>query len=184
MIRAIEIARRLCPRAKASYLAAIEAGDGLLVDHEVTTPLRLAHFLAQAFHETDGLSIEWESGAYSAPRLLQIFGVGHHSAAITPAEATKLAYDAPAIFERVYGLGNPHKAAELGNTVPGDGYRYRGGGILQTTGRGTTRASARSAASISKDIPNSSSRPNMRSSPRSPNGPKAISTPRRTATTS
>jgi putative chitinase len=139
MIRAIDIARKLCPRAKASYLAAFESGDGLFVDHGVTTPLGLAHFLAQAFHETGGLAMEWESGAYSAPRLLQIFGAGHHSAAVTPAEATKLAYDAPAIFERVYGLGNPHKAAELGNTVPGDGYRYRGGGILQTTGRANYR---------------------------------------------
>jgi putative chitinase len=43
------------------------------------------------------------------------------------------------IFERVYGLGNPRKAHELGNTEPGDGYRYRGGGMLQTTGRSNYR---------------------------------------------
>jgi putative chitinase len=37
------------------------------------------------------------------------------------------------LAERVYGLGNPKKARELGNLKPGDGYRYRGGGLLQTT---------------------------------------------------
>jgi len=71
--------------------------------------------------------------------MLEIFGVGHHSARITPAEAQGLAHNAEALAERVYGLGNPHKAAELGNTEPGDGFRYRGNGVLQTTGRGAHR---------------------------------------------
>lgn len=44
-----------------------------------------------------------------------------------------------AIAERVYGLGNPRKAMELGNIQPGDGFFYRGNGILQTTGRGNHR---------------------------------------------
>jgi putative chitinase len=37
-------------------------------------------------------------------------------------------------WPNVYGLGNPSKARELGNTRPGDGYLFRGGGMLQTTG--------------------------------------------------
>lgn len=135
MSRPIDIVRRACPRAKASYLAAIENGDALVAAHEIITPARLAQFLAQICHESGGLSIEWESGAYSAERLLEIFGEGKHSAAITPDEARRLARDGPAIFERVYGLGNPRKAKELGNTQPGDGWRYRGGGLMQTTGR-------------------------------------------------
>lgn len=135
-----DIAKRLCPRARPSYLAALAAGGPLFKEHGITTPLRMAHFLAQAFHETGGLAIEWESGAYSAARLVQIFGVGRHSAGITESEAARIAYNGPAIFERVYGLGNPKKAKELGNVDPGDGYRYRGGGILQTTGRFNYRA--------------------------------------------
>ena len=138
-MRLIDLVRRLCPHAKSSYQIAFEHGDALFIAHSINTPLRLAHFLAQAFHETGGLTIEWESGAYSAARLLQIFGVGHHSAAITSDEASRLAYKSEAIFERVYGLGNPKKAKELGNTQSGDGYRYRGGGILQTTGRANYR---------------------------------------------
>ena len=41
---------------------------------------------------------------------------------MTPPEATALADHPEAIAERVYGLGNPHKAQELGNTQPGDGF--------------------------------------------------------------
>lgn len=138
-MRPIEVVRKVCPRARQSYLAAFENGDELFAKAGITTPLRLAHFLAQVCHETGGLSIEWESGAYSAPRLMQIFGVGKHSAKVTEAEARALAHNGPAIFDRVYGLGNPGKARELGNTQKGDGWRYRGGGMMQTTGRGNYR---------------------------------------------
>lgn len=134
-MRPIDVALQLCPRAKKSYLAAIENGDLLFKAHGITTPLRLAHFFAQIMHESGGLSIEWESGAYSAGRLVEIFGEGRHSAAISVSEAGSLAHNGRAIFERVYGQGNPRKARELGNTQPGDGYRYRGGGLMQTTGR-------------------------------------------------
>ena len=139
MARAIDIVRRVAPRARENYLAAFEAGDGLLKQHGITTPLRLAHFLAQVLHETGGLRIERESGSYSAKRLMQIFGVGKHSARITWLEAQRLQRKPYDIFERVYGLGNPRKAQELGNTESGDGYLFRGNGIMQTTGRANHR---------------------------------------------
>lgn len=126
-------------RARPGYVAAFREGAETLARHGLTTPLRAAHFLAQVCHETDGLTIEFESMNYRAPRILTIFGQGPHSAAVRPAEAEMLAGRAEALAERVYGLGNPHKAHELGNTEPGDGYRYRGGGLLQTTGRGSYR---------------------------------------------
>jgi len=140
-VRPIDVARKLCPKAKPSYLAAIEHGDALFKAYDITTPARLAHFFAQIMHESGGLAIEWESGAYSAKRLSEIFGWNeekqkwNHSARVTDAEAQQIAQNGKLIFERVYGLGNPGKAKELGNTKPGDGYRYRGGGLMQTTGR-------------------------------------------------
>ena len=139
MTRPVDIVRKVCPRARQSYLAAFEHGDGQFRHHGITTPLRLAHFLAQCLHESGGLTLEWESGAYSANRLVEIFGVGRHSACVTETEAAGLAYNGAAIFERVYGLGNPKKAMELGNADPGDGFKYRGGGIMQTTGRANYR---------------------------------------------
>jgi predicted chitinase len=135
MTRAIDVVRKVAPLAKASYLAAFENGDALLQQHEINTPDRLAHFLAQVLHESGGLRYEWEGMNYRADRLLAIFGVGKHTAKITPAEASRLAGNPEAIAERVYGLGNPAKASELGNTNAGDGFRYRGGGLMQTTGR-------------------------------------------------
>lgn len=139
MLRAFDVVRKLAPNAKPAYLAAFAAGDGTLSKYGVTTPLRLAHFLAQVLHESGGLTIERESGSYSAARIMEIFGVGKHSAAVTSAEAAKLARNGPALFDRVYGLGNPRKAKELGNTKSGDGWAYRGNGIMQTTGRGAHR---------------------------------------------
>jgi putative chitinase len=61
---------------------------------------------------------------YSADRMLKIFG---QSAGLTREEAEELAFKEKEIAERVYGLGNPRKAKVLGNTEPGDGWRYRGG---------------------------------------------------------
>jgi len=139
MTRAIDVVRQVAPHANANYLAAFERGDVLLQQHEITTPNRLAHFLAQVLHESGGLAIEHESMNYSAPRLMEIFGVGRHSAAVTPAEAERLAHDERGIAERVYGLGNRRKSEELGNKEPGDGFRYRGCGLMQTTGRSNFR---------------------------------------------
>jgi hypothetical protein len=39
------IARKLCPRARASYIKALERGDALFARHGITTPLRMAHVL-------------------------------------------------------------------------------------------------------------------------------------------
>ena len=131
--------RQVAPRARDSYLQAVRDGQPLFDENGITTPHRMAHFLAQAMQETGAFTVLRESMSYSAPRMMEIFGVGHHSAAITEAEAAGLANNEKALAERVYGLGNPRKAAELGNTQAGDGFLYRGNGVLQTTGRGNHR---------------------------------------------
>jgi putative chitinase len=132
----IKTVERVASKAQNNYLEAIRRGERLFNDHQITTPLRMAHFLAQALHETGGFNILRENMNYSAKRMLEIFGVGHHSAAVTAAEAATLVNHPEGIAERVYGLGNPHMARQLGNTTPGDGFLYRGNGVLQTTGRG------------------------------------------------
>jgi len=130
-----EILKSVAPNAKPNYVDGFTNAQDLLYQFGINTPLRISHFLAQVLHETGGGTVLFENLNYTTPaRLLQIFGVGHHSAAIRPEEVNGLIGNPQALAERVYGLGNPRKAKELGNTRPGDGYRYRGGGALQTTG--------------------------------------------------
>jgi predicted chitinase len=57
MPRAVDVVRRVAPRAKPGYLAAFENGDALLRAHGITAPDRLAHFLAQILHESGGLEL-------------------------------------------------------------------------------------------------------------------------------
>ena len=135
-INIIDTVKHITQNANINYLEAIRQGDALFQKHGITTPLRMAHFLAQALHETGGFTVLRESMNYSASRLIEIFGINHHSAAVTADEAVTLAHKPEAIAERVYGLGNQRKAHELGNIHQGDGFLYRGNGVLQTTGRG------------------------------------------------
>ena len=46
---------------------------------------------------------------YTAPRIMQMFGVGRHSAKITVAGAGGLSGNPWGLAERVYGLGSPIK---------------------------------------------------------------------------
>ena len=135
LTKTLAVIRQLSPGANPNYLQAIREGGPLFDSHGITTPLRMAHFMAQAMAETGAFKVLRESMKYKVPQMLLIFGVGHHSAKVTAEEAPSLALNEHALSERVYGLGNPTKAHELGNTEPGDGFRYRGNGVLQMTGR-------------------------------------------------
>lgn len=139
MMRAIDIVRKVAPRAHPNYLRAFEDGDDLLAEFGIASALRLSHFLAQVCHETMGLKSLREDMSYRAETISRIFGVGKHSAAVRPDEARMLASNPQGLAERVYGMGNPRKARELGNERPGDAYNARGGGPLQTTGLGNYR---------------------------------------------
>lgn len=134
-MRAIDVIRKVAPHARAAYLNAFDAGDELLRSAGITTPMRMAHFLAQVLHESGGLTVTFENMNYKTFEVLRrTFGAGHHTAALSDAECRALLGRPRELAERVYGLGNPKKARELGNTRVGDGYLFRGGGILQTTG--------------------------------------------------
>jgi putative chitinase len=158
-----DLLSRLAPRPSTgdrrknweAYVGVLTSKEGqrLLEQFGITSKQRLAHALAQWAHESGGFTILYESGAYSATRIMQIFGVGKHSARVTEKEARALAGNAYALFERVYGLGNPKKARDLGNTQKGDGFNFRGMGIVQLTGRSAWERYAAKIGCSVKDLP-------------------------------
>lgn len=129
------VLKQMWPRASSRKIdAVVSTARRVLPKYGITTDLELAHLMAQLSHENGAGTISRENMSYRAPRIMQIFGVGRHSAKVTEGEAVRLAGRPEQLAERVYGLGNPKKAKELGNTRPGDGFRFRGGGDLQLTG--------------------------------------------------
>ena len=98
---------------------------------QINTPLRLAHFLAQAGHESAGFKAVNENLNYGAKGLLGIFKKYFPTA------------DKAALYER-----KPEKIANLvyggrmgnGPEASGDGYRYRGRGYIQLTGKDNYKA--------------------------------------------
>jgi putative chitinase len=141
ILLAADTFRQFVPRARPELIAVIaDAGNEILTRFGINaTTDRLCHFLAQVSHECAGFTVLEENLNYSATRMVQVFGPGRHSARITEAEARSLAGNKQAFAERIYGLGNPTMARRLGNTQPGDGYRYRGRGFMQITGRANYR---------------------------------------------
>ncbi len=99
--------------------AAIAAADkyGITGAHK-------AQFLAQLDHESGGFKRLEENLNYSAKRLRQVFPKYYK----TDEEAQADERQPMKIANKVYGN-------RMGNSQPGDGYKYRGRGLIQLTGK-------------------------------------------------
>lgn len=97
----------------------------------ITSRKQAALFLAQCGHESTGFTELSENLNYSADRLLEVFPRYYKSRALANAEARK----PELIANRVYNDANRSASSKLGNVKPGDGYRFRGRGIIMLTGR-------------------------------------------------
>lgn len=98
---------------------------------ELNTPLRLAHFLAQAGHESGGFKAVNENLNYGAKGLLSIF-----KKYFPTEEKAKLYERKPEkIANLVYGarMGNGPEAS-------GEGWKFRGRGYIQLTGKDNYKA--------------------------------------------
>jgi putative chitinase len=93
---------------------------------EINTPLRLAHFLAQCGHESGGFKATQENLNYSASGLKGIFSKYFKEAGL----AESYQRNPQKIASRVYGgrMGN-------GPESTGEGYKFRGRGYIQLTGK-------------------------------------------------
>ena len=102
--------------------------------YEINTPQRIAAFLAQCGHESGGWTTFEENLNYSAQGLRKIFGK------YFPNDELALAYQRQPekIANRIYGnrMGN-------GPEESGDGFKYRGRGPIQLTGKSNYTAFAK-----------------------------------------
>ncbi|TCP80762.1 putative chitinase [Rhizobium sp. PP-CC-2G-626] len=120
---------KFSPRARADLVAAIVNKWPVAFRAGVTTPVRTQHFLAQMATESGGFVRIDENLNYSAKRLREIF-----PKRVSEELARQLANRPEAIANHVYNR------RDLGNIEPGDGWRFRGSGYIQLTGRSNFKA--------------------------------------------
>ncbi len=100
--------------------------DTVLPKYNIDTPLRQAHFLAQVAHESGGFKFVKENLNYSAKALYGVFRKYFPS------------LDAANLYARKpEKIANKVYANRLGNgpESSGEGYKYRGRGLIQLTGK-------------------------------------------------
>ena len=120
--------RKLAPHIAASYQAAFAAANvpDILARYGISQdPLQVCHFLAQTLVESGRMQETTENLNYSAARLMAVWP----SRFPNPAAAQPYANNPEKLGNFVYG-------GRLGNSQDGDGYKFRGRGLLQITGRG------------------------------------------------
>lgn len=93
---------------------------------DINTPERISGFLSQVGHESGGLKFVVENLNYSAPALRTVFGKYFTD----DSQANAFARQPEKIANKVYAnrMGN-------GDEKSGDGYKYRGRGLIQLTGK-------------------------------------------------
>lgn len=103
-----------------------EALNDILPEYDITTPQRVASFLAQCAHESGGFVFLKENLNYKAASLRRVFPK------YFPDDATANHYAGKGemIANRVYAnrMGN-------GSEESGDGFKYCGRGLIQLTGK-------------------------------------------------
>lgn len=103
----------------------VEAMNTILPKYDIVTPKRLAAFLAQTAHESAGFTAVRENLNYSAQALMKTW-----PSRFNATTAAAYARQPEKIANKVYAnrMGN-------GDEASGDGWRYRGRGLIQTTGK-------------------------------------------------
>ena len=119
-------------KAECQYY--LDALNKILPSYQIVSRLRIAHFLAQVIHESGNLKAKVENLNYGGAGLRATFGKYF----TTDAMANQYERQPEKIANLVYAnrMGN-------GDTASGDGWKYRGRGLIQLTGRDNYRNLAR-----------------------------------------
>jgi len=118
---------RLAPLCVAVYQEAFRASGPVLARYGVSARrLRVVHFMAQVLHESGALTLQFENLRYSAERLSKIWP--RRFKPLGPLDPLDYANNPEKLANEVY-------AGRMGNCAVGEGYLYRGRGLLQLTGK-------------------------------------------------
>lgn len=98
--------------------------------YELTTSNRIAAFMAQTAHESGDFRVLEENLNYSAKQLRKVFSRYFPTDAAAKAAERKPQTIANIVYD------DANRINKLGNVKPGDGWKFRGGGLIQLTGRG------------------------------------------------
>lgn len=93
--------------------------------YKIDTPERIAGFIAQCAHESQNFTVLEENLFYKAETLDKIF----------PKYFVKAGRNAADYAKKPEKIANVVYGGRMGNTQPGDGYLFRGRGVIQLTGR-------------------------------------------------
>lgn len=131
--------KSLAPKTDEHRLQAfVEPLNDAFVGYQIDTPERVSAFLAQAIHESGGFSRLQENLNYTAERLVAVWPKRFP----TVDSARPFAGNPEKLGNKVYG-------GRMGNVQEGDGYRYRGRGIFQLTGKDNY---SRASKALGKDF--------------------------------
>jgi putative chitinase len=121
-----------------------DALSKVLPEYDITTPQRVAAFIAQCAHESGGFKALKENLNYQAASLCRVWPRLFPTMEI----ANQYAHKPEMIANRAYGnrMGN-------GDEASGDGYRYCGRGLIQLTGKDNYTAFAESIETPIEELP-------------------------------
>jgi putative chitinase len=121
-----------------------DAALEILPKYEINTPNRIAGFFAQCGHESMNFTVLSENLNYRAETLEKLFSKYFSKAGRNAADYAK---QPEKIANVIYAnrMGN-------GDTASGDGYRFRGRGVVQLTGRDNYTAFGKSVGMTAEQV--------------------------------
>jgi putative chitinase len=105
----------------------------ILPGYNITTPERVVGFITQCAHESNNFRDLEENLNYSVDALNRVFP--RYFGAPPKRSAAQYARNPQKLANYVYMDEFRSASGRLGNTQPGDGWRFRGRGVKQLTGR-------------------------------------------------